>query len=288
MNIMYIGSSGAMSLVPFKFLLDTDHQLCGVGVDAHKDAFLRDTRISIVSAMNETIEMLARVAGVPVIDLYAPLAQCVAAIREAAPDLILVSCFGRKLPDEILSIPTLGCFNLHPSKLPAYRGPVPGFWQFHDGVETFGVSLHRMIDRMDAGAIAAQRDLSMPDGISNAEASERVAQAYLELLPGFLRDIADGSLIETPQDKSVASYQGYPEAQDFGVSTSWPARRIFNFMCATQHWGAFYPCEIDFELIELATAERYDPNARLAVDVERKGELVKLQCQPGVLWARLA
>ena len=149
---MYIGSSGALSLLPLRYLLEADHALCAVGVDANQDSFLRDTRLSIIAAQNENVEMLARMAGVPLINLNTPLAACVRAIREAAPEVILVSCFGRRLPQAILEIPSHGCFNFHPSKLPAYRGPVPGFWQFRDGVREFGVSLHRMTEQFDAGA----------------------------------------------------------------------------------------------------------------------------------------
>ncbi len=287
MKILYIGASGAMSLAPFRFLLDTVHEVCAVGVDAHKDSFLSDTRMPIISMQNETVEMLARAAGIAVIDLFAPLEECVQALRATEPDLMLVSCFGRKLPDEILAIPPLGCFNLHPSLLPAYRGPVPGFWQFHDGVTQFGVSLHRMTSRMDAGAIIAQHGFSMSDGVANAQASELVAQACVVLLPDFLSNVAQGELSESVQDEAAASYQSFPCASDFAVSCKWSARRIFNFMRATEHWGTGYPCALATATIVLATAEAFDDTEVLATAMERSDELVKIQCNPGVLTARL-
>ena len=138
MKIMYIGSSGALSILPLRYLLEADDSLCAVGVDAHQDSFLRDTRLSIIAAQNENVEMLARMAGIPLINLNTPLADCVRAIREVSPDILLVSCFGRRLPQQILDIPVHGCFNFHPSMLPAYRGPAPLFWQLHAGYRQKG------------------------------------------------------------------------------------------------------------------------------------------------------
>jgi methionyl-tRNA formyltransferase len=288
MKIMYIGSSGALSILPLRYLLEAEHSLCAVGVDAHQDSFLRDTRLSIIAAQNESVEMLARMAGVPLINLRMPLADCVRAIREVSPDILLVSCFGRRLPQEILDIPAHGCFNFHPSMLPAYRGPVPGFWQFRDGVENFGVSLHRMTVALDAGAIVAQRNVAMPDGVSNQQASELIAQAYVDLLPNFVSALASGNGHETVQDESAASYRGYPQAEDFRVDTHWPARRIYNFMRATQHWGFVYPCAIDGVDYPLQIAHDFSeaecPDKNLEIDAD----VIRVTCQPGVLTAGLA
>jgi methionyl-tRNA formyltransferase len=287
MNILFIGSSGPLSLTPLRVLLESDHTLVAVGFDANRDSFLADPRVSIIAAENESIDILARMTGTPVINLYAPIAQCVHEISQLRPDIVIVSCFERILPTEILSLPKYGCFNLHPSLLPAYRGPVPLFWQFHDAAENIGISLHRMTSKIDAGPVVAQAPVKLPDGVSNMVATSMLAEKGTELLMRFLDHDEHGDVIERIQDERAASYMGFPHDDDFRVSTDWSARRIYNFMNATSHWGHGYPCELDGELVMLAQAEsctdsETEPEA--AADDERR---LVICCNPGFLTATL-
>ena len=288
MNILYIGSSGPLSLTPLQALLDSDHDVVAIGLDENRDSFLADPRVSIIAAENENIAIFARMTGTPVINLFAPLKECVAQIRRRQPDIILVSCFDRILPADILSLPKHGCFNLPPSLLPAYRGPVPLFWQFRDGVSETGISLHRMTSKIDAGPVVAQQAVSLPDGVSGMQASTLLAKRGARLMLTFLERLGNGDVIERIQDERRACYMGYPTDADFRVSTDWPARRIYNFMRATSHWGRVYPCEIDGSTITLVQAEAWSDTGKphdSAVDDEHTGWI---HCKPGYLKARYA
>jgi methionyl-tRNA formyltransferase len=287
MNILYIGSSGPLSLTPLRILLESDHTMVAVGFDANRDSFLADPRVSIIAAENESIEILARMTGTPVINLYAPIAQCVQEISQLRPDIVIVSCFDRILPVEILSLAKYGCFNLHPSLLPAYRGPVPLFWQFHDAADNTGISLHRMTSKIDAGPVVAQAPVKLPDGVSNMLATSLLAEKGAELILDFLARLENGDVIEHIQDEREASYMGYPHDDDFRVYTDWSARRIYNFMNATSHWGRVYPCELDGKLITLAQAESYSAaSAPEAVTDDENTRVIT--CNPGFLVTRLA
>jgi len=288
MNILFIGSSGPLSLAPLQVLLDSEHDLVAVGLDANRDSFLADPRVSIIAAENETIDILARMTGTPVINLYAPLPQCVREISRLRPDIVIVSCFERVLPAEILSLPKYGCFNLHPSLLPAYRGPVPLFWQLRDGSENTGISLHRMTSKIDAGPVVAQAPVTLPDGVSNVQALSLLAQRGSELLLRFLDQLENGDVIERIQDERAASYMGFPRDADFRVSTDWPARRIYNFINATGHWGKGYPCELDGRQCMLAQAESYTDSTTASGTAAKDENTVVLRCNPGILVARLA
>ena len=287
MKILYIGSDGDLSLQPLRYLLQSDHQVCAVAVDLHPALTNLDPRFPVFTGDENAIETLARTSALPVINLFAPLQDVIATITQLQPDLILVSCYARKLPQEILDIPALGSFNFHPSMLPAYRGPVPVFWQFHDGVSEFGVTLHRMTQSMDAGEIVAQSKVIMPDGVNQSRAHQLLAEAYVELLPGFLSVITSGALPTCEQNQSEMSYQSFPTLDDFRVSTDWPAKRIFNFICATVHYGAVYPCAIagtDYRLHSaLGYSEEQLPEEECVID----GNTIQIACNPGVLLARL-
>lgn len=287
MNILYIGTSGPLSLTPLQALLDSEHELAAVGLDANRDSYLADPRASIIAAENETIDILARMTGTPVINLYAPLPECVREISRLQPDIVIVSCFERILPEEILSLPKYGCFNLHPSLLPAYRGPAPLFWQFRDGTSETGISLHRMTSKIDAGPVVAQQAVSLPDGVSNMQATSLLAQRGAQLILDFLMRLENGGVVERIQHEPEASYMGYPHDDVFRVSTDWPARRIYNFMNATGHWGRGYPCEHDGGPCTLAQADSFtDSPTAPEVDADDGNTLV-LHCNPGFLVARL-
>jgi len=130
LKILYIGSSGPLSFIPLQTLLDAGQSVCAIGWAADNKSALEDQGIPVMTANQGSIAPLARLHDIPVINLSGPWSQSADDIGKYSPDIIMVSCFARRLPDPVLSIPRIGCFNLHPSLLPAYRGPVPLFWQF--------------------------------------------------------------------------------------------------------------------------------------------------------------
>ncbi|MEZ4558302.1 MAG: formyltransferase family protein [Caldilineaceae bacterium] len=92
---------------------------------------------------------------------HAATAQILAAQQA---DVACVACFPRLLPPSLLAVPRHGFLNMHPSLLPAYRGPAPLFWQLRDGVAKTGVTIHWMDASFDTGALAAQAPVTLPNG----------------------------------------------------------------------------------------------------------------------------
>ena len=86
------------------------------------------------------------------------------------------------------------------------------------------------------------------------------------------------------QQEAGASYQGFPSATDYAVSTGWPAKRLFNFICATRGQGIVYPCTVDKRIFNLVDALRFQETgeARLAI----QGDELTLPCRPGFVRAR--
>ncbi|HPE60020.1 MAG TPA: formyltransferase family protein [Thiolinea sp.] len=78
-------------------------------------------------------------------------------VAGCGPDLILMAHFNQLLKEPLLSLPPLGCLNLHPSLLPDYRGVDPGFYALLDQCQHTGMTLHRVEDRFDSGAIIRQQ-----------------------------------------------------------------------------------------------------------------------------------
>src|SRR6185503_3137322 len=120
-------------------------------------------------------------------------------------DAIAVACFSRRLPASLLRLPRLGCLNVHPSLLPAHRGPDPLFWIFHDGDEAGGVTIHLMDEGFDTGPIVLQENVALSDDMTVAELDRTCARLGGELLAEALFGLAAGTIQPEPQDASRAS-----------------------------------------------------------------------------------
>lgn len=118
-------------------------------------------------------------------------------ISALAPDLVISAAFARLIPPEILDIPTYGALNLHPSVLPAGRGPNP-MRLVYDGAETIGATLHRTEAEFDTGAVLSQREKPLPEDLSGPA-----------LLAGWLGMFAE--VIEEGTAKALAGEPGTPQ-----------------------------------------------------------------------------
>ncbi len=284
MNVLYAGSAGPLSVLPLRALCDAGHRPCAVAVDAGDNRLSQRRDLPVVSENQDSIESLAHLYGLPLIRLSRAAGDAAQQIRAYSPDIVFVSCFARKIPHEALSVPAIGCFNLHPSALPAYRGPDPVFWQFRDGVNEMGVTLHRMSAQLDAGGIISQTTVTMPNGVTMQQAGVLLAEAGSRIIIQALSRHGQIDWTGLVQQADGASYQGFPTEPDYVVSTGWPAKQLFNFICATRRPGIVYPCAVDkliFNLVE-AISFQETGEARLVV----RGDELTLPCRPGFVRAR--
>ncbi len=224
-------------------------------------------------------------AGLPVLAVRAlGHAETLAALAALRADVACVACFTRRIPPALLALPPRGFLNLHPSLLPAYRGPQPLFWELRDGAPT-GTTVHYLDEGLDTGDIAAQTAVPLPDGIAGPEAERQLALDGLALLRGVLDDLAVGIIHRRPQ--GPGSYQPAPADEHFALSTTWPARRAFNFMRGTADWARPYRIEVNGRTEWLAAADDFS-EAELDRPSVRHGQLIVIRCSPGVLYARLS
>jgi methionyl-tRNA formyltransferase len=127
--------------------------------------------------------------------------------RESLPaaDLMVVIAFGQKIADAVVNRPRLGSVNLHASRLPKYRGAAPINWAILSGETVTANSVIRLAQRMDAGAILGQSHLSIGELETAGELHDRLAEDGATLLPRVVAELAAGTVVETPQDESLAT-----------------------------------------------------------------------------------
>lgn len=295
-RILYLGLNGPFSRTPLAALLAAARQVVAVGIAAaEEDEPIRRLdpapSTSALPLLTPYVEQdmlhLAWAHHLPVFavrDLRAP--ETVETLAALQLDLACVACFPWRIPPQLLALPTHGFLNLHPSLLPAYRGPHPLFWTFRDGVQDTGVTLHFMDERLDTGDIVLQAPLRLPDGISGPEADRRAGEVGGALLVEATTRLAKGTLSRRPQPASGRYYPA-PTATDFHLDLNWSALRAFNFMRGTAEWGRPYSVDVGRRTLRLSHALRYEAGRQLGTLYRTKGHQAWLQFTPGVLYARL-
>jgi UDP-4-amino-4-deoxy-L-arabinose formyltransferase/UDP-glucuronic acid dehydrogenase (UDP-4-keto-hexauronic acid decarboxylating) len=156
-------------------------------------------------------------------------------IRAWAPALIYSFNYRRLLPRAVLECPSIGALNMHPSKLPAYRGRAPINWVLVNGERETGVTLHYMVARADAGDIVAQETIAIDDDDTALTLSRKLTPLAARLITRFHPQIVAGTAPRRPQDLSAGSYFGRRTPADGRIDWNWPARRIFNLVRAVTH-----------------------------------------------------
>lgn len=127
-------------------------------------------------------------------------------LRSLGADLFVVVAYGRILPPEILSIPPLGCVNLHGSVLPKLRGAAPIQRAVIEGMRRTGVSTMYMAEGLDTGDVIAVRETDIAPDETAGELFDRLAVLGAELLAETVAQIAAGTAARTPQDDSQATF----------------------------------------------------------------------------------
>lgn len=163
--------------------------------------------------------------------------EAMARFSELAPDLAIVVAFGQILRKGFLNLPKHGCINLHPSLLPKYRGAAPINWAILDGETETGITVMRLVRKLDAGPILAQAPFSIPSHETADQALERAAIVGAAMIVDVARRFADGRPPEAlPQDDSLATYAGMLSKEHGFIDFSRPAYRVWDQIRGVQPW----------------------------------------------------
>jgi methionyl-tRNA formyltransferase len=165
------------------------------------------------------------------------------ALREVAPDLLVVVAFGRILPRGVLDQARHGAVNVHFSLLPEYRGAAPVQWAIANGETETGVSTMRMNERMDEGPILLQSVVAIGADEHAPALAERLAVVGAGLLVETLERLGRGDLAEREQDPARATLAPRLTRDDGWIDPALPARSIEGRIRGFDPWpGAWVVC----------------------------------------------
>jgi methionyl-tRNA formyltransferase len=144
------------------------------------------------------------------------------------PDIAIVISYGLILPVEILNIPKFGCFNVHPSKLPLYRGSAPLQRSIMNGEKESAVCVIKMDSGVDSGDIVNQEDFSILDNENYPDISQKTADIGASLIIKTLNQIADKSIKFHKQNEKLATFAKKIEKNECLIDWNKSCEEIFN------------------------------------------------------------
>ena len=127
-------------------------------------------------------------------------------LRDLRPDIGVVVAYGHILKPELLELPPRGMVNVHPSLLPALRGPAPVEWAVINGLEETGVTIMQLDAGMDTGPILHQIPDHVDADVTGGELSEHLAELGAQALVETLALLEQDTLRPVPQNETLATY----------------------------------------------------------------------------------
>jgi len=157
-------------------------------------------------------------------------------LKAFAPDLLVVAAYGRILPNSILDVPRIAPMNVHASLLPRHRGASPVEAAILAGDAETGVTIMRIVERMDAGPMYLQRRISIESSDTQGTLKEKLAELGADAMLEAIDLAARGALVETPQDEALAIYTAQVEKKDAVIDWTASAAQIERMTRAYDPW----------------------------------------------------
>jgi methionyl-tRNA formyltransferase len=176
-----------------------------------------------------------------------------AAFAELRPDLALVASYGLLLRRPILEAPRLGCFNLHASLLPRWRGAAPIQRAIEAGDRTTGITIFRMEEGLDTGPMLMREPISIGAAETAGVLHDRLAERAASLVPAFVAGVAGGTLAAEPQDDAQACYARKLDKTEAHLDFAAPAELLARRVRAFDPWPGTW-CSVGDERLAVLQA----------------------------------
>jgi methionyl-tRNA formyltransferase len=195
------------------------------------------------------VEIEATRLGIPVLTpatLKTP--EALEAFRAHHADAAVVVAYGMILPQAILDAPKLGCFNLHASLLPRWRGAAPINRAIMAGDAETGVMVMKMDAGLDTGDVAMAERLAIPDTMTAADLHDALAPLGGDLMVRAIGALERGRLQLTRQSTEGVTYAAKIEKAEARIDWNKPARDVLRHIHGLSPFpGAWCELAIDGE-----------------------------------------
>jgi methionyl-tRNA formyltransferase len=221
MRVLFWGTP-EFAAPPLRALLGEGFEV--VGVVTQPDRPRGRSRSALVAS---PIKEIALEESLPVLQPERPRGdEFLEQVRSLAPDISVVVAYGHILPREVIDLPRLGTLNIHASLLPQWRGAAPIQAAIRSGQMETGVTIMRMVQRLDAGPILLQVPTPIVHDETYGELQLRLSELGALALIEALALIGIGQMVEREQDESLATLAPKIERDDARLDWSRPAAEV--------------------------------------------------------------
>jgi methionyl-tRNA formyltransferase len=218
------------------------------------------------------VKLVALEEGIPVLQPESPRDDgFVHTLQALGPDLSLVVAYGHVLSQALIDLPQHGTWNIHASLLPRWRGAAPIQASILAGDTGTGVSIMRLVRKLDAGPVLLQAPTPIAADETGGELTERLAElgalAAIEAL--MLLSLGSG-ITEIPQDESRVTYAPKVDRNSARVDWSADAVRVSRIIRAFDPrpgaWSTLRGADVKLTGVTVVSDLRGDPGQVVSVD----------------------
>jgi methionyl-tRNA formyltransferase len=199
------------------------------------------------------VEQEARRLNIPVLTpttLKTP--EALAEFSAHNADVAVVVAYGMILPQAILDTPSLGCFNLHASLLPRWRGAAPINRAIMAGDAETGVMVMKMDVGLDTGDVAMAERLAITDKMTTADLHDALAPLGADLMVRAIGALERGKLQLTRQSEAGVTYAAKIDKAEARIDWNKPARHVLRHIHGLSPFpGAWCEMSIDGEPVRV-------------------------------------
>lgn len=220
LKIVFMGTPPIASVMLKRILADGYDV---VGVVTQPDKKVGRKQVLSMSAVKE----VALAHNIPV---FQPLKikEDYQAITALDIDLIVTCAYGQFVPETVLQYPTYGSINAHASLLPKLRGGAPIHKAIINGDHETGMSVMRMVKKMDAGAVMAQCRVPITQLDTTGDLYDKLGIAGSELLSQSIKQIEEGSAVFVEQNEEEATFAYTISKEEECIDFSKPLQKVYD------------------------------------------------------------
>ncbi len=230
MRIIFTGTP-EFAVPALKALLSSPHQVCAVYTQPDRPAGRGQHR------QTSPVKRLAQDRGIPVHQpktLKTP--EAVETLRTLQAELMVVAAYGLILPSAVLSVPRLGCINIHASLLPRWRGAAPIQRALLAGDTETGITIMHVDEGLDTGAMLHTVRCPIAANDTTGDLHDRLADLGAKALMEILPALEAGTRRAIPQEETLATYARKLEKQEATVDWHKPATILEREVRAFNPW----------------------------------------------------
>ncbi|MBM7559596.1 methionyl-tRNA formyltransferase [Marinitoga litoralis] len=197
-------------------------------------------------------------------------------LKELNPDIIITVAYGKILKEKVINLPKYGCWNVHASLLPKYRGAAPIQRAIENGENKTGISIFKIVEELDAGPIAYIKEtpIYMEDNFESLY--NRLAEIGSESLIDFLNNFDQYTKKLIYQDDSQATYANKITNEDTYINWFDDNFKVFNKIRAYDPIPGS-KCEYNGEIIKLFKAKLHSSDTDLPgkiLEIDKDGAII--------------